>query len=299
MKTLYDLLPGRADFNESKYRLGRLCKRGHDWMGSGCSLRYVASSDCVQCAIDKAKKRNKENPEQHIATVLKSRARHGRPSRAKGLSIVIPPQLLGHGVRGVDLVSFVSAGVNLASISPDDVKQQLALWAHIKGMRPMPSVARLVMNEQREYWRQNPEAKKLQDRQWAKHIYAWRYKCDPSFRRHECQRNSEKKARYRGNHTVKLCKGDIDARYADFDNQCAFCGSKNGITIEHAVPRSKGGPHAIGNILPSCHDCNMSKRDHDAEQWYREQPFYSDLRWRKICRVLGWSRSSVGQMALL
>jgi len=43
----------------------------------------------------------------------------------------------------------------------------------------------------------------------------------------------------------------------------------------------------------------MSKFDHEVESWYRSQPFFSELRWRKICRVLNWDRSAVGQLALL
>jgi hypothetical protein len=30
MSGLYAALPGRPDFDESKYKLGSLCKRGHD-----------------------------------------------------------------------------------------------------------------------------------------------------------------------------------------------------------------------------------------------------------------------------
>jgi len=41
MNGLYELLPGRPDYDESKHRLGRLCKRGHDWMGTGQSLRRI------------------------------------------------------------------------------------------------------------------------------------------------------------------------------------------------------------------------------------------------------------------
>jgi len=69
--------------------------------------------------------------------------------------------------------------------------------------------------------------------------------------------------------------------------------------IEHVIPISKGGTHAMGNILPACHDCNSSKRAKEAEGWYRRQPFFTEIRWRKICRALGWNRSGIGQLALL
>ena len=35
-------------FDETKYYLGKLCKRGHDYDGTGKSLRYIGVS-CVEC----------------------------------------------------------------------------------------------------------------------------------------------------------------------------------------------------------------------------------------------------------
>lgn len=36
-------------FDESKYYLGKLCKRLHDWHGTGRSLRLLTGRDCVEC----------------------------------------------------------------------------------------------------------------------------------------------------------------------------------------------------------------------------------------------------------
>lgn len=69
--------------------------------------------------------------------------------------------------------------------------------------------------------------------------------------------------------------------------------------IEHVVPISLGGTHTLGNIVPACQSCNFNKYTHDVEAWYRSQPFFCDRRWKKLCRVLGWAKSSTGQLALL
>ena len=245
----------------------------------------------------------REDPEQrkilnerHRLSIAKKRATHGRESRSKN---GLPYRFCeDHGLPNAH--ASLVAEMYAAGLEPDAIRESLALRETLlKSAGSAPTVARLVMDEQRRHWRENPEAKREHDRWWDKYNYSWRYRCDPSFRLHECQRNSEKKARNRGNHTVKISKDDMDARFTEFANRCAFCDSADRLTIEHVVPRSKGGPHAIGNILPTCHRCNMSKRDHDPQTWYRSQPFFSELRWRKICRVLGWQRSSVGQLALL
>lgn len=43
---------------------------------------------------------------------------------------------------------------------------------------------------------------------------------------------------------------------------CAYCGSKEKyLTVDHAVPLSKGGSNYIENILPACFWCNVKKKD--------------------------------------
>ena len=49
-------------FDTEKYRLGRLCKRGHDWKGTEQSLRLKASGDCVNCMYERVRQWKKENP---------------------------------------------------------------------------------------------------------------------------------------------------------------------------------------------------------------------------------------------
>ena len=46
-----------------------------------------------------------------------------------------------------------------------------------------------------------------------------------------------------------------------FDNCCAYCGSKEKLIMEHAVPINKTmlGEHKLGNIIPSCNSCNKKK----------------------------------------
>lgn len=178
-------------------------------------------------------------------------------------------------------------------------REIIALQAAIKRAGQSPSVARLVMDEQRRRWREHPEERRAYIRRWSAQLWAWRYQCDPMFRRHECQRNSEKKARNRGNHTVRLSRNAVAARFAEMGNCCAFCGSKDNLVVEHFIPRAKGGPHAIGNILPACHTCNTSKRDHDPQAWYRQQPFFSQRRWRLILRTLGKAGHDPAQLPLL
>lgn len=41
---------------------------------------------------------------------------------------------------------------------------------------------------------------------------------------------------------------------------CAFCGSKENITIDHIIPVSRMGNHSIGNLQSLCKSCNSKKK---------------------------------------
>ncbi|MDX2243651.1 MAG: HNH endonuclease [Leptolyngbyaceae cyanobacterium bins.302] len=42
---------------------------------------------------------------------------------------------------------------------------------------------------------------------------------------------------------------------------CQYCGSPKRLTIDHVVPRSKGGSHTWDNVVAACEPCNLKKSD--------------------------------------
>jgi 5-methylcytosine-specific restriction endonuclease McrA len=49
--------------------------------------------------------------------------------------------------------------------------------------------------------------------------------------------------------------------------KCAYCGSTNGrLTLDHIVPRSKGGESIWENVVTACAPCNLRKGDRTLEQ---------------------------------
>jgi hypothetical protein len=67
-----------------------------------------------------------------------------------------------------------------------------------------------------------------------------------------------------------------------WDNQCAYCGCGEELTIDHIVPRSKGGPDFTKNCLCACHSCNQDKAHTPMEEWYLSQEFFSIDRYERI-----------------
>jgi 5-methylcytosine-specific restriction endonuclease McrA len=56
---------------------------------------------------------------------------------------------------------------------------------------------------------------------------------------------------------VKLCRREIFIR----DNYtCQYCGVRTrDLTIDHVIPRSRGGPHTWENLVSACRQCNHRK----------------------------------------
>jgi hypothetical protein len=94
-------------------------------------------------------------------------------------------------------------------------------------------------------------------------------------------------------------KANVEASYTKedwirckeyFDNCCAYCGRHmDRLTQDHFIPLSKGGGYVKDNIVPACKSCNDSKGTKDFNEWYSNQPYFSDERVEKILSYLKYN----------
>lgn len=59
------------------------------------------------------------------------------------------------------------------------------------------------------------------------------------------------------------------------NHTCQYCGSTKNLTIDHVIPRSKGGQHTWDNVVAACDRCNSLKGDrllHEANMAPRTKP---------------------------
>ncbi len=57
---------------------------------------------------------------------------------------------------------------------------------------------------------------------------------------------------------------------------CVYCGNKDNLTLDHVIPRSRGGRDQWDNLVTACQRCNTEKGDRtpeEAEMQMRHQPF--------------------------
>ncbi len=48
--------------------------------------------------------------------------------------------------------------------------------------------------------------------------------------------------------------------------ECQYCGSKKDLTLDHLIPRSKGGKSSWKNLVTACKRCNARKGDRKPEE---------------------------------
>ena len=49
-------------------------------------------------------------------------------------------------------------------------------------------------------------------------------------------------------------------------NKCQYCGSTKSLTIDHVIPKSRGGDDSWENLVVACSPCNVKKGDKLLEQ---------------------------------
>jgi 5-methylcytosine-specific restriction endonuclease McrA len=79
-----------------------------------------------------------------------------------------------------------------------------------------------------------------------------------------CEYQAKRRVKFVGNGVYKISKRDFKRLTSGY---CAVCGSADNIQIDHIIPVSKGGHHAIGNLQLLCACCNRSKRDKTMTEW--------------------------------
>lgn len=131
-------------------------------------------------------------------------------------------------------------------------------------------------------WRQqNPErrkeiSKKSRDKpenkqRRAEHMKRYRLRKPDAYRKwvennpEKANANRTKRRKYlQEGGLFAITKREIKRLYS---SPCAYCGKKEQIQADHILPISRGGRHSIGNLIPACRLCNMSKGNKTNMEW--------------------------------
>lgn len=75
---------------------------------------------------------------------------------------------------------------------------------------------------------------------------------------------------WRGLRTQELKMGSLfdDERLKmTMPQACYYCGQKGSLSVDHLIPRIKGGPREADNLIWACRSCNSSKQGRDMLVW--------------------------------
>ena len=65
---------------------------------------------------------------------------------------------------------------------------------------------------------------------------------------------------------IKTFKVNRNRIYKRDNHECAYCGSKKQLTIDHIIPKSRGGKNTWNNLISSCLSCNLKKGDRTPDE---------------------------------
>jgi CRISPR/Cas system Type II protein with McrA/HNH and RuvC-like nuclease domain len=65
---------------------------------------------------------------------------------------------------------------------------------------------------------------------------------------------------------VKNLKVNRTRIYKRDGHKCAYCGSPRNLTIDHVMPKSRGGTNRWTNLITCCGSCNRKKGDKTPEE---------------------------------
>lgn len=65
---------------------------------------------------------------------------------------------------------------------------------------------------------------------------------------------------------------------------CAYCGG-TAESLDHVLPKAKGGLTVRANLVPACLPCNRRKGHTEVFSWWREQPYWTEI---GQARLIDW-----------
>lgn len=317
------------DFSQDKHFLGRLCRRKHEWQGTGKSLRYKSNNLCVTC--------NRLSKEEKVKQSTK------RIDLGNGFCLGQPCKL-NHTWEGTELcLRFKKERACVQCYKetlekkrqPEENKKIVLNEMHYLGklciknheynstgrsLRYCADRGCIECTKQRteKWFKNNPEKRRIYLEKNRNYFYRcavrWREanpdKVKDSLERYKktekgitSQRRGRSKRRVgiAQVHSAHYETAELMNVCEKFDWTCAWCSTKINqklLTIDHFLAISKGGSDCIGNLLPACISCNSSKSNSDPKTWFESRSFYTKTRWQKILKVLGKTEVNFYQIPL-
>lgn len=296
------------EFDETKHKLGALCKYKHEWGSTGKTLRYISvSPNCVVCARDRAKQHNakvvlrrqatRQQKQEQIRDLLVSLGGNpethylGKFCKKEGHSWNNTGYSLRH-IVSQHCVFCTRERVREWKINNPDERKRLANEYGIRHRVRLRLKGRMYYWNNREKCIQNGLRWERENPEKAKAKFK-RYRQSPAGKANQMRARHRRRTKIK-RAQVHYTATQLKQRLLDFNNECAYCqaplsfaSDETHFHWDHVYPLDLHGYDSIDNLLPACPSCNISKSNFEPHTWFKSQPFYSKKRWQLIVKVLG------------
>lgn len=253
-----------STFNTETRELASLCKRNHDYMGTGMSLRAKNKShQCVEC------QKLTRNEWRKLDHVKEKEQAYRKEYQSR-------PEVLQAR----------------REYKQTEAQKAKARERKIKNRDKINECRRKCRAAKREHYRE-------MDRKWWE---ANKDQINERRRRHSLTEqgrlvNSRKKHKYRAKKKaqtfIHFSNEELQSHIEKFNSKCCYCKRKVSIDnrsswhLDHFIPIDFGGTDVLSNLVVACPSCNLSKRNHDPYEWFQSQSFFSATQWNRILKYLG------------
>lgn len=281
----------------TKIFIGKLCSNNHRYEDTDNSVRYKKNNNCVECTKERRKRYQKKD---HVLATQRTRAKR-----------------YYHGNRDDKLIKMAeyrkTPGFKKAQKKHKDANKDVLLpkkraWAEANKDRVTAAWAAWY-NENKEavkvsrkvYREENINVIRIRQAEYRENNKEEIKEKLRVYRTTEAGRLSGLKSRIKRNALEKKCihisynLDDIKLLFELFDNECAYCGSDDKLTLDHVVPLAENGIDGIVNIVPACIRCNSSKWKREMVEWYKSKKWYDQYRLIRILEYLSLSYTDQNQ----
>jgi CRISPR/Cas system Type II protein with McrA/HNH and RuvC-like nuclease domain len=93
-------------------------------------------------------------------------------------------------------------------------------------------------------------------------------------------------------HRSKVLRPNRHRIYKRDGHECVYCGSKKDLTLDHVLPKSRGGGNDWNNLVTSCMKCNRRKADktpEEAKMTMKSNPYVPQIMYESTILTKVWN----------
>ena len=228
-----------TDFDTSKFKLGTLCKRGHDYEGTGQSLRYLRSiglGGCVACTRESGAKRDISGRTKYMQEYRKNNIERMREKDRERYE------------SNRDAKIEASKSWYRENKERSRIRSKQYMEKHKERIR----IRKIIYNQK------NREKNRIRHRAWC---LANPNRVDESNVKRKTRLVRQSNGSITSQEIAKMLKDTV---------KCPYCMTRvesSDKHVDHMIPLSKGGLHATYNLAVVCSKCNHRKKDKTYPEW--------------------------------